>query len=597
MDILYRNCPALKIKIEYPHKSNEYKITTFYSSRKQMLDIFECSFSLKELDSFYLYFDSDDSDAKLYMDGLEFMPGNMLKHSNTHEDYLSPSKNYYPMYLYNWGYYPFCVGIYEIRIEEHGQIYYALFQIEPKHINTEEWILLRDDLEMELRGLSQDLARKSMGFGDNAFVSLSAEMLRKFLIINKYAGKLIGALIDLKDKPNFKIEKKYTRRELCEAKNIDSITIRDYLTKGSESDRYLIPERVISYDLQENRWIRKIIEVYEENLNEFLETIHRSKQIISEEVGLLEQYKHSQYEFAIKKNLLEQLEIYENTAVKILKISDILRLQEWYNDVAALKDGYIPHVLVMDARYGVLYSLYSELHSTQLKGSIDKNYTYVWKNTYKLYEIWCFIKIYKMLISGILNFKAANDIFTDNSYTVIIPMIAPGTGLTFTKGNITLKLYFDKTIPNTSEETDRNCNPIYTSGRHNKPDARLDIYVGSLYIRSIIFEFKYRSVNNFWDKDSNTSSYNQIISYRDNTKSIYIEEYKPKKSMSFRPVEEVWVLHPTYDKNDNTRTLEKFNEGVKIVRMRPGEDFCEIEAALSKAVNEVTATVNINYKA
>ncbi len=591
MDTLCNNYPTLKIKIEYPFKSNEYKITTFYSSREQMRDTFKYSFSLKELDSFYLYFDSDDSDAKLYMDGLEFIPDNISKHSNTYEDYLSPSKNYYPMYIYDSGCYPFRVGIYEIRIEEYGQVYYALLRIEPRHINSEEWVLLRDDLEMELRGLSQDLVRKKIGFGDNVFASLPVGILQEFLIINKYANNLLGALIDLKDRPNFKIEKEYKKRELCEAKNIDNVTIKDYLIKGSESDRYLIPDRIVSYDLQENRWIKKIIETYEENLNKFLESIHYSKLAIISEIESSEQHEYALTEAAVKKNLLEQLDIYESTAVKILKISNILKLQEWYNKVTPLKDGYTPHVLVMDARYGVLYNLYNDLKSKKFNVDIDKNYAYVWKNTYKLYEIWCFIKIYKMLISDTLNFNPQYDMVINNEHSILIPMIAPGTCLTFKKNNIIIKLYYDKIIPNTYEKTDCHSDPIFTSGRHNKPDARLDIYIDNLYIRSIIFEFKYRTINNFWNKNNNTASYDQIISYKDNTKSIYIENYKPKKSMRFRPVEEVWVLHPTYDKNENVQTLEKFNEGVKIVRMRPGEDLQEIVVNLNNSINEIVESM------
>lgn len=583
--------PILKIKVDNAFKSDIYDIELFYNSKADMMQIFNCSFSVKELEAFYLYFESEDPNAKLFMDGLEFLPSDSIKYTDTNEIYLPPSTVFYPIYLYEQGYYPFRVGMYEIRIEENDKEYYALLQIEPKHLSEKDWILLRDDLENEVRGLSQDLIRKNIGFGSIEFATLPVEVLHKFLIINKYSNRLLGSLIDLKDKPNFKVEKEYVKKELYEAKQIDSVTIRNYLLRGTDEDKYLIPERIISYDLQENKWLKKIIEAYELNLKEFLSIIYNSKNAIKNEIKLLKNYKSASPQIEIKTNLLNQLNIYEKTANKILKISNIVKLQEWYGKITPLKNGRIPHVLFMDARYGILYQLYRDLQNQKFEIEIDKNYSYAWKNTYKLYEIWCYIKIYKLLTSENISFEQQSNIAITEAQHLLIPMILPETCIVLKKNNITLKYYYDKSIPTSSMETNRNNNPIFTTGRHNRPDARLDIYVDSLYIRSIIFEFKYRTIRNFWNKNNQSTSYDQIISYKDNTKSIFIENYKSKKSIEFRPVKEVWVFHPTFDKINDSQTLEKYDEGVKLIRMKPEESLEEVTKNLNNTINEIVSIV------
>lgn len=595
MDIHCNKYPILKIKVVLPYGANEvHDIDLFYNSKEEMQQIFNFSFSLKELEVFYLYFDSEDPNAKLYMDGLEFLPLNTVQYDESKEMYLAPSENDYPMYLYNQGYYPFRVGMYEIRIVENGKEFFALIQIEPKHLNDVEWIALKDDLENEVRGLAQDLIRKNIGFGSVEFANLPVEVLQKFLIINKYSNKLLGSLIDLKDKPNFKIDKKYVKKELYKAKQIDAVTIRNYLAKGLDEDKYLIPERVISYDLQENRWVKKIIETYEQNLNNFINAIFNSKEVLKKEIISLKRYKFASPEISIKTELLKQLDIYENTAIRILKISNIVKLQEWYGEITPLKDGRIPHVLVMDARYSILYNLYRDLQNQKFDIEIDKNYSYAWKNTYKLYELWCYIKIYKLLVSGEMSFVPQSNIVISKAQSMLIPMIEPGSCITLKKENITLKYYYDKTLQSVSAETRCIDNPIYTTGNHNRPDARLDIYIDSLYVRSIIFEFKYRTIKNFWNKNNQTTSYNQIISYRDNTRSIYIANYTPKMSKNIRTVEEVWVFHPTFDRDDNSQTLEKLDEGVKLIRMKPKESIEEIANNLNTTINDIVSIVYEN---
>ena len=75
--------------------------------------------------------------------------------------------------------------------------------------------------------------------------------------------------MDLKEKPNYKIEKIYQREPVHRISKMDSVTFRDYLKKGEGKQSYLVPKRICNYNLPENRWLKKIITFYESELHAF----------------------------------------------------------------------------------------------------------------------------------------------------------------------------------------------------------------------------------------------------------------------------------------------------------------------------------------
>lgn len=59
---------------------------------------------------------------------------------------------------------------------------------------------------------------------------------------------------------------------LYRATYIDNVTVKDYLMKGTGEEEYLVPKRIYNYDLLENRWLKKIIGEYENELRIFEES-------------------------------------------------------------------------------------------------------------------------------------------------------------------------------------------------------------------------------------------------------------------------------------------------------------------------------------
>ena len=351
----------------------------------------------------------------------------------------------------------------------------------------------------------------------------------------------------------------------------------------------MVPNRVISYDIQENRWLRRIIDFYESELDTFTKLVSESKKIIEKEITSLKLYqniKSNQLEINSKLLLINQLESYEMVTQKILKISNIVKSQSWYHEISQLKDGYIPHVLVMDTRYSLMYKLYQELNNNEFQIRLDSEYSHAWKLTNKLYEIWCYIRICRMLIGENVNFRAKEWIFDNKKNTFLVPMLMPGTCMEFTRDNCLLKLYYDAIIPRNSNKTNLESNPIYTVESHNRPDARLDIYLNGTYMRSIIFEFKYRTIKNFWHRN-NSTSYSQIISYRFNTISKFTQGLPQKIAREVRAVSEVWVFHPTGESENAEQKIEKTDEGIKLIRLKPGEDHSNIAIELNRLIERI----------
>ncbi len=77
--------------------------------------------------------------------------------------YLQPSSKKYPLYSYDNEFYGIRVGKYELHIKYEDRDYFSLVEVVPQHLTINEWDLLKDDLERELKGLAQDLIRKNIG--------------------------------------------------------------------------------------------------------------------------------------------------------------------------------------------------------------------------------------------------------------------------------------------------------------------------------------------------------------------------------------------------------------------------------------------------
>ena len=224
------------------------------------------------------------------------------------------------MFEYSSEYYAMRVGKYELKIYHNGIIYYQWFTVLPKNINGAEWEIMQQELEIEMQGLSTDIIRKNISLGNNKNEVVPSQELYRFFVIKKHFNNILAALIDLKDKPKYKVQKEYRLEPLYRATYIDNVTVKDYLMKGTGEEEYLVPKRIYNYDLPENRWLKKIIGDYENELRIFEESTYKYCEYVNKELSELKKFEDANKAvIRAKEKVLAELDKYLETARRKIK--------------------------------------------------------------------------------------------------------------------------------------------------------------------------------------------------------------------------------------------------------------------------------------
>ncbi|BDU92139.1 DUF2357 domain-containing protein [Clostridium perfringens] len=586
MDILYNEV----FKVSFFQNKNEIMMN-FYEDEEK-IDFENEEVYIEENINTEILFLSNDIEAKLYMDGLETLPELKVKEDEYGEVYLEPSSE--NVSLFSKDYYPLIPGLYRIKVVVNKKSYYSLIKVKPKLISEEECDLIKSDLEKEMKGLAFQLIRKNLAVGNNFDLDVQPIELYKFFIIKKNFSNIMASIMDLRIRPNHKICKEYKIVQNEKVKQIDEITMRNYLSNRIKENFLKVPIKELNYNLPENQWVKKIVQEITNVLEQFIYSsknfIIKEKMVISE----CENYKH-QESTKLKIKQHEKVINYMNElidlAVQMKSSINILKTSEWYKLVDVNRNNFLPHVLFSDSRYNCLYKLYKELQNNEFKIEIDSHYTFQWKRTDKLYEMWCYIKICKILCNNNLGFNIIGGWLFDeynHGERILIPELSSGTTIIFEKNDIRLHLIYDKEVPFSSTETLKNENPLYMTSVNNRPDCRLDVYKNDIYIRSIVFEIKYRHKHYIWDKrlirNNKSAVMRQVISYAKNFESIYL--FGGEKYRRFNPIYKVFILHP---KNLNEKNLEEevVDHNLKFLVMRPQKGIINVEENIKCTILEL----------
>src|SRR5690606_3460095 len=185
--------------------------------------------------------------------------------------------------------------------------------------------------------------------------------------------------------------------------------------------------RVINYNLLENRWLKKIVTSFISTLRQFSETVENTIYSLEKEnlylktkLQIIEQAK-----YAGKKKSIAILRQYREQS-RLMKRGFEQFLQSfWINDVTDNNNHQFTPFLNMDSRYRVLYQLYRKLRSKQFHIDIDSGFSSQWKSTDRLYEIWGYIHICKTLLR--LNYRLNGGWFFDQTTNIFISTLKSGT--------------------------------------------------------------------------------------------------------------------------------------------------------------------------
>ena len=543
MDIVYKLPFILHLIKCFPQKSIQ-DAKYFCEYEQQLWKENIITLSAEENDEIEILFDSTDVNARLYLDALDIMPldnENMMVDEEGHI-YRKPSKNAFILYKSDSRYDSLRVDVFKISIFCEGRWYYGAFQILPKPMSSDEWYMMRDDLEKEIRGLAQDIVRRNIGIGKFRDGKIPPKALYDFFVIKKYSKNVLMSLIDISEHPRNEIQTQYENvsKNNSGKFKFDAETVKRYTMRSGSEPIFKVPIKAINYDIQDNRLLKMIIEEYECKLNLFIELLNTvEKYTTSSNSDETKQYTYT---------WTTSISDFKEMALKLRKMTSILKTQDWYSKVSKVVKPYVPHSFIMDTRYNVLYQMYLELKKEEMYIELDPEFSYTWKRSSYLYEMWCYFKICRILLNKYeICTKDWNYIFSDK---MLFPFLEAGTVVQFENEHIKLELVYDKVLPLDKAKTSEN-KPLFIAKHHseyrthNRPDIVINVYDKDIdwYLGSIVLECKYRKLNSFWNENSLRSSRGQLESYYNNARSIFLLGGLGDK-LQIHPVTKVFVLTP-----------------------------------------------------
>lgn len=581
------------VVISFLYKGYKDNVEVFYTS--QDVDNGKAmSFELTENKLVSILFQSKDKNDRLYMYGLESLSDERLAIDENGDVYLKPSIN--PVELYAKDYYPLIPGTYLGRIVTGGTAYYLPFIVHPKQVTQDQLKLMKQDLEDEVRGLAIDFVRKIYSADDNLTKALPPHLLRQFMTMKKHYPSVMAALTDIYKKANYRIRKEYRWTRENRASQIDHVTVRTLQTKSFHEGQLRTPFSAIDYDLPENRWVKFIIRNVLSLLGKFEESLTIHQQRIIDELNELKRFvfqESTRREMVEKERVSILLQEYGQFVHRMRHGFQMIVHAPWYQEITNKAFTHVPHNLLSDSRYRALYQLHRDLKEEELEISIDPAFTYQWKRTDKLYEMWGFIQILKILTQLGFQPKSGwlyNHLDKDN--LLLIPSLGSGEEIIMVKDDVRIRYVYDGVLPLASNATKLEKAPLYM-GKHNRPDGRIDFYKRDIYVGSLIIDFKYRPLSNFWRNASYNSmnrpgEMEQLIAYKrdSNSKYLYGEEGGRliRELHSPRPVREVWALYA--EAREGLRNqLFLPDDSIRIFSMNPGQDYTEMVLELEKIID------------
>lgn len=522
--------------------------------------------AVEENDEIDLYFKSTDADAQLFFSALECCPITSRIQSEDGLIYCTPGEEGVKIYRSDsTDYDALRVDILQISVKCNSNVYISFLNVIPKQLSAQEWDIMRDDLETEIRGLAQDIVRRNIGVGQQTEGVIPPSDLYAFLVINKNSNSIMSALLDIKDRPKYKLQKDYHLADESENKEIDTETVKHYLRKGAPNNRFLVPNRNIVYDIQENRLLKKIIKLIDKKLSRFVAIITATLRYHQQRSARNQMYE-SRY--------INGLQEYLITAKRLKAITSIIKGAEWFQEVSDSCAEYIPHSFALDSRYGSLYRTYMEMNRQDFTVQLDPQYSYSWKKSSSLYEMWCYICVCRYFLQEYHSVDSPfDDIFTKN---LLFPFLESGTKISLEDDDLILEIVYDICLPQRSHAVKLYNNPLFITGKHCRPDICINLYSkkSTWYIGSLIIECKYRKLASFWGGNT-WSSKEQIKAYQNDSRSpLY---YGGKLAAhSPRPVSQVIVFSPDDIRSDSR---EQADDNVTIKVFKPTADRSYIKAA------------------
>lgn len=563
--------------IEYPKKAWKKDVKDF------MKDKVEAGITIAENQDILVKFLAKEKD-RMTMDGLDVAESEKLEKKDG-EIYIKPQrKKEAPLLIFSGKDFPLVPGYYVITVYHENETYYGLLEITPKFMEKQSWQNMREELISEIKTLSFDFMKRNIQITKamESALGLNVDMLLRFYIIHEECDYVISVLDELAKTANTRlvINKKrvYDQNKQKSDVHIKPQHIR--FREGSYSQTIVYMENTL--DVEENRFVKRIIKKLHVILKTFIEELDKNATRLELRQEELREFSENR-EYKMGKKALIHFDDFRKRAMQLLNIIKEVEKTNWFIQTSDTNEKNIPMTVFLDPRYSILYKLHKNLNKPEESLSVSSFYRYQWKRTDKLYELWCFLQFIKALTKNGWEVKKGPSVEKkDGKYR--LSSLESGTVICLKKEKKEVYAVYDGLIPETSKETSRKRNPIYTNNPHRQPDLRLDFYSEEKYCGSLIADFKYRDIYYLWQNEEKSRLLRrQFNAYRDvNTK--YYKNYEEKRSLQdIRPVKEVWAIFP---KEIPTTKDEDYN--LRFISLAPS---LASNAILSKMLEEYTKNI------
>lgn len=572
---------CLDFVVEYENYPLVKKCSLFFDCVEDALNSTEPTVVIQENDPVSIMLTSEKQ-CRLYLDALDIVPieyGCQL--DNEGRVFFEADGSKLPLYQPGKEFDELRVDNFLMEVIQDDLHVYGWLKICPKQLIQSEWEMMVSDLEHEAIGLAQDIVQRNIGMGDLSGLAIPPKQLRQFLIFQKRAQRFLAALHDIAENPRFSIRTEYVQVERNRDVATDVRSIREGLRKPDYSNSVMAPRKVVCYDTPENRQLKKIVKYCTACIREFnatIKSLQRNAEAMTQHIPYM---STSQYRLIYERNLNQ----YRDTSEKLIKMAGVIASKEWYKSVSDTTDGRGTHAFALDPCFAYIDKVYRELREEEFKIQIDPAYSFSWKKSSHLYEVWCFITICRAL--GKNFFCDLDSLISRAGDGLLFPQLQSGKQVLFSNDDCLLRVAYDRRIPSHTDMCSIETDPYYTDGVHNRPDIRIDIYHNNrqLYLGSIVIECKYRRIKNFY-RNGTHNSREQISAYYDEAQTtLYFGRLA--EIHDIRPVLRVFAVTP----DDAALPRGLRDKHVLVRKMRPGCN-AEIEDLRKEILGLIEGQVN-----
>lgn len=524
-----------------------------------------------ENENVFFQFNSEDKQARFYLEVFDGIPdGYGIRMDEEGQLYRYPSTNRIPLFENQQGFDTLSVEKFLMKVVSEGTAYYGVLSVVPKQLEKNEWVIMKEELEEDMKDLGRKAFQKQCFQGEmEYFTNVDWNCLA---LIRGHYRKIVTALENILEQPKCEIGTTYQTISDTKPARMDAKSIRYRLQKGF-TGKQLFRRKEISYHTAENQFLKMLLRKWEKRLK----GIQKKIKIF---LGMPKGYLN-------KEVLLE----YSRYLAYLLQVMEQFKDLDWFKNIEGVPPQELSNAFFMDYHYGYLYRLERLMLSDSVKEQdiepLVRNHT--WKPSSQLYEMWCYLKLCHIFEENWYTQRNLEQCF---SLDEGIPELFSGCFMEYEKENLKIRISYNQKIPKSSHDCDYETTPYYMLNTHVQPDMVIHIYEKNrnLYLGSIVLECKYRRVNSFWN-GTTMSSREQIMSYWTGSKSgYYLGMYG--ELLDIRPVECVYVLTPQEIQE------EKYDGKIQLMEMRPGEEegIRSVYAALEEKIQECEQRVHKLYR-